>query len=404
LSKGSVELNGLPVSGTWTLTRGAIATTGTGTNTTISGLVSGTFNFIVTNAAGCLSAQSANVVIPTQPVTPTVPTVGTITPPTCTLATGSVVLNGFPSSGNWTLTRFPDGVTTTGTGTSSIISGLSEGTYTFAVTNPAGCTSEVSSDMVIPAHPPIPKVVIINPASVCSPSKVDLTAQAVTAGSTPGLTFTYWTNATATIAYATPATAGEGTYYIKGISISGCFDIEPVTVTVNPLPTANAGTDQVLKYQFGTTMNAELAHDYETGVWSLISGTGEFFDATYAKTSVSKLSLDKNKFLWTVTNGDCPTSYDTVMIIVHDLVISTLITPNLDGKNDYLILRGLSILGITELVVFDRRGVQVYKNRNYDNLWNGVDYNGNPLPDDTYFYVLKTKNGKSISGYIVIRR
>ena len=46
----------------------------------------------------------------------------------------------------------------------------------------------------------------------------------------------------------------------------------------------------------------------------------------------------------------------------------------------------------------------VYKNMNYNNSWNGIDYNKNPLPDDTYFYVIKSSNGKSLSGYIVIRR
>jgi gliding motility-associated-like protein len=155
---------------------------------------------------------------------------------------------------------------------------------------------------------------------------------------------------------------------------------------------------------FGTTMKAELAHNYEAGKWSLISGAGEFFDATYSKTSISKLSLDKNKFLWTVTNGVCPASSDTVMIMVHDLVLPTLITPNMDGKNDYFVVEGSNTLGKRELVIFDRRGVQVYKNLNYDNLWNGVDYNGNPLPDDTYFYVLKTEDGKSRNGFIIIRR
>jgi gliding motility-associated-like protein len=105
-----------------------------------------------------------------------------------------------------------------------------------------------------------------------------------------------------------------------------------------------------------------------------------------------------------VSNGYCPPVGDTINITVNDFVIPTLITPNMDGRNDYFVLRGLSTLGKTELVIFDRRGAQVYKNMNYDNLWNGVDYNKNPLPDDTYFYVIKTANGKSISGYIVIRR
>jgi gliding motility-associated-like protein len=108
--------------------------------------------------------------------------------------------------------------------------------------------------------------------------------------------------------------------------------------------------------------------------------------------------------MWTVTNGVCPASSDSVAIEVHDLVIPTLITPDMNGKNDYFILRGKETLERTELIIFDRRGVKVYENKNYDNEWNGVDYNGNPLPDDTYFFVLKSENGKSLSGYIVIRR
>jgi gliding motility-associated-like protein len=139
-------------------------------------------------------------------------------------------------------------------------------------------------------------------------------------------------------------------------------------------------------------------------VWSVISGTGNFLDNTYAKTAVSNLSLGTNEFLWIVTNGFCPSAHDTAMISVNNFVIPTLITPNMDGRNDYFVIRGLATLGKTELVIFDRRGVQVYKNMNYDNSWNGVDNNKNPLPDDTYFYVLKSANGKSISGYIVIRR
>jgi gliding motility-associated-like protein len=201
---------------------------------------------------------------------------------------------------------------------------------------------------------------------------------------------------------ATPDTTT--TFTVNLTDQFGCKNSDDIVVEVRDTTTANAGPDQVLGYIFTTTMDAVLAHSYENGVWSIISGTGDFVDSTNAKTTVKKLSPGKNKFLWTVTNGYCPVSHDTAMISVIEFIIPTLITPNGDGRNDYFVLSGLATLGRTELIIFDRRGAQVYKNLNYDNSWNGLDYNKNPLPDDTYFYVIKSANGKSISGYIVIRR
>lgn len=65
---------------------------------------------------------------------PSVPSIGAITQPTCAVATGSVVLNGLPSTGMWTLIR-SDGVKTTGTGESITLYDIPPGTYTYSVTN-----------------------------------------------------------------------------------------------------------------------------------------------------------------------------------------------------------------------------------------------------------------------------
>ncbi|MGC1392157.1 MAG: gliding motility-associated C-terminal domain-containing protein, partial [Bacteroidales bacterium] len=193
-------------------------------------------------------------------------------------------------------------------------------------------------------------------------------------------------------------------YTVFLIDQFGCKNSDSIFVEVREKSVAFAGNNQSLDYLFETIMDAQLAHNYETGMWSVISGTGDFLDKTDGKTTVNRLSLGGNKFSWTVSNGYCPSSSDTVIVFVNDLVIPTLITPNMDGRNDYFVLKGLSTLGKTELIIFDRRGAEVYKNMDYDNRWNGIDYNGKPLPDDTYFYILRAANGKSKSGYIVIRR
>ena len=404
LSTGSVVLSGLPATGTWTLIRypGTISTTGSGTSSTLTGLPVGTYNYTVTTADCCLSVPSANVNIPAQPGVPTAPVIGTITQPTLAVPTGSVVLNGLPTTGAWVITTLPGGATSAGSGATKTIASLPGGVFTFTVTNSTGCVSPESGPVTI-STPGIPVLIITDPPAVCSPATVDLTKSTITTGSTPGLIYTYWTDAAATIAYATPATATGGTYYIKGTTVSGYFNIKPVLVSVDLLPVANAGPDQTLDYSFSTALDATLGLN-ETGIWSLSSGTAEFNNTADPKTTVTGLSAGTNTLLWSVKKGICPTVIDTVNIIVGNLVIPTLITPNMDGRNDYFVIKGLTTLGKTEIVIFDRRGAQVYKNLNYDNSWNGVDYNKNPLPDDTYFYVLKSSNGKSISGYIVIRR
>jgi gliding motility-associated-like protein len=329
--------------------------------------------------------------------------IGTITQPASGISTGSVTLNGLPADGSWTLTLTPGNITITGSGATKTITGLVPGTYSFKVTNSDGCTSGSSASFEIYASTGTPVVVVTNPPAVCYPSTVDLTNSKITEGSSSGLTYTYWTNAAATIKFNTPSLAPAGTYYIKG-TIDGFYAVKPVIVTVYQIPRANAGPDQVVSNQAGTTLKAELANSYETGIWSIISGGCRFSDATNAKTQANGFMIGKNILLWTVTNGVCSSSSDTVMITVYDLFVPTLITPNMDGKNDYLIVKGTDFAGKMELIIFDRRGEQVYKNANYDNSWNGVDYNGRPLSDDTYFYVLRSDAGINRSGYIVIRK
>ncbi|CAH8294482.1 putative secreted protein (Por secretion system target) [Mariniflexile fucanivorans] len=113
---------------------------GTLTSTT-AGTISGTIPVSTTTGTGyrirvvssnplaTVTDNGNNITINTIP---SPPTVSTITQPSCSVSTGSFILNNLPT-GTWTLTR-NDGIKTTGTGTSKTITGLNPGNYTYTVT------------------------------------------------------------------------------------------------------------------------------------------------------------------------------------------------------------------------------------------------------------------------------
>lgn len=134
----TINLSGSETGVTYELYNNGVATgrtlPGGGSALTFSGVtVNGIYTVIATRTTGGCSATMASSATVTINTTPSAPSVGTITQPTCTVSTGSVTLNNLPS-GNWTLTRNPGGIITNGSGTSTTITGLTNGTYTFTVT------------------------------------------------------------------------------------------------------------------------------------------------------------------------------------------------------------------------------------------------------------------------------
>lgn len=202
------------------------------------------------------------------------------------------------------------------------------------------------------------------------------------------------------------ASPTEGTVYTVTLTdIDGCVNSDEVTVTTIPQPIANAGKDTTLLFTSNYQTSAMNLKPGEIGEWrSAEGGAGVFSDSAKPVNIISKLSVGQNIFEWTVSNGVCPEAKDILTITVNGLEIPTLITPNGDDINDYFEIRGIESLGKVELVIFDRRGVQVFKDLNYNNKWNGVDQNGKSLSEDTYYFSIKPTKGDPISGYIVIRR
>ncbi|PIB29897.1 Ig-like domain-containing protein [Maribacter sp. 4G9] len=129
-----------------------------------------------------------------------------------------------------------------------------------------------------------------------------------------------------------------------------------------------------------------------------------------------------DSFEYTVCDaeGNCDTA--TVSVLVEEIIslkveVNQLLTPNGDGKNDFLFIRGTENIRQSTLKIFNRWGVSVYEGENYNNQNNVFDGRSRGrstlsvedyLPSGVYFYIFNytTLEGESFvdSEYIYISR
>lgn len=82
-------------------------------------------------------------------------------------------------------------------------------------------------------------------------------------------------------------------------------------------------------------------------------------------------------------------------------IANNFLTPNGDGKNDFFVVKGLEKYLANKVTIFDRAGRVVYSASNYQNNWDGY-YDGKPLAEDTYYYVIDVDTAGTAKGFISI--
>lgn len=83
--------------------------------------------------------------------------------------------------------------------------------------------------------------------------------------------------------------------------------------------------------------------------------------------------------------------------------IMNLFTPNGDGFNDLWLVNDPNIVSPANVTIYNRAGNQIYSNSNYQNTWDG-QFEGNPLPQATYYYIIKDASDQIIKGAVTIIR
>jgi hypothetical protein len=325
---GSVELTSLPATGEWTITSSPdnVTINGTGTSATISDLDPGTYTFFVTNDLGCTSLPSNNVVISAYPGAPAKPIIGTVTQPNCTVGTGSLILDGLPPTENWTITRMPDGIITKGKGTSTIITGLLHGSYTFIVSTGLKCNSAPSVDVVInmqPLTPSAPVVEIITqPTCGVRSGSVQLgglpSEEQWTITMTPGGSLTTGIGTSTIITELT-----SGTYTFIVTNASGCTSSPTIKVNIGTSPTVPTApivgtiTQPTKKSPTGSVILSGLP---AKGNWILTRSDNILTTGTGKSTTVKKLA--PGSYSWTVTNASGCISASSANVIINPVAAS----------------------------------------------------------------------------------
>lgn len=275
--------------------------------------VSGTYYIKTKTATGCIDIKpvvvtinpGADLVI-TDPPAVCVP--GTVDITSAYITAGSI--------GAGTLSYWSDASGMVSVSNPSAIS--VSGTYYIKATPATGCTDIKPVKVVIN---PLPTLTITTPAPVCFPGTVDLTAPAVTAGSTTGGTYTYWKDAAATIILPSPnAVAATGTYYIKIVVAGGCSSIQPVNVTINPLPVSNAGPDVVICTGDNATLGTTAVANYSYA-WSPASGLSNatISNPVVSLTNLGKVPVSYNYVVTTTNKFTNCVSTDTVKVTVNSV-------------------------------------------------------------------------------------
>jgi gliding motility-associated-like protein len=185
------------------------------------------FSVTVFDENGCSNTQSVQTTVYATPVLQISKPAAVCSPAAVDLTSPAV--HGADVS---LLSYFTDAAYTTALAEPSAVQ--HSGTYYLRATSLHGCTASGSVGVTVNASPVL---TVHAPAAVCSPATIDLSAAAVSAGSTNGLKYSYWTNASATAAVDNAAAlASGGTFYIKGTTAEGCSSVQAVQVTIHRQP------------------------------------------------------------------------------------------------------------------------------------------------------------------------
>ena len=223
----------------------------------------------------------------------------------------------------------------------------------------------------------------------CPSASADLTRLEVTAGSSSGLTFTYYTDASLLSYVPDPTNITEnGTYFIRANNAEGCSNILPVVViTIDP-NVIHVVTPPAVVFPATVDLTKTFDHTdrFTYNYYTDQAGTLPVFDPYRISESAKYFIQARSK------DTGCSAIAEVDIIISPPIppIIKApnIFTPNNDGINDQFSIIIVGYDTFRSLKIFDRYGQMIFESEAADVAWDGT-FNHRPCNVGTYYWIFE---------------
>jgi gliding motility-associated-like protein len=190
-----------------------------------------------------------------------------------------------------------------------------------------------------------------------------------------------------------PATAGVGrhpiTYTYTFSGINSCSEFKTVNIEVYPLPTVEL-EKEVYVFAGGQKRVAVIAKGSNvTYKWSPPVG----LDRTDIFNPMITPAKDIRYTVAVRSDQGCEVLKSVYVYVLNSIEVANTFSPNGDGINDFWNIKYIDTYPNATVEIFDRYGAKVFFSRGYSVPFDG-NFNSEPLPVGTYYYIIDPKNGK----------
>ena len=360
---------------------------------TASGLSAGSYTVTVSDQNGC-EVISGNVIL-NQPDSILITSV--LDTATCALANGSIditVSGGTsPYVYNWS-----NGVT------SEDIVDLNSGMYSLTLTDRNSCQSTYQAEIIQNNRPINIEAFIIN--SICYQENTGNIALIIDNATYP-LIYS-WSNGSTSQGINN---LSNGIYQVTVTGSDGCTASQTFEIQNNEVALSLNLESPI----YGNGYNVSDIGASDGSIFSIVAGGVQDYTYNWSNGSNNEnlTAVAAGQYTLTVTDNNGCVVIETITLSSpgpSDPIMPEGISPNTDGKNEIFIIKNIEYFPENTLYIYNRWGEELLALSGYDNTtvkWEGLNKNGNELPEGTYFAILVyVKNGSDeiLKGHVDIRR